>query len=246
MRLAETRDGSGPPVLLLHGGLMSGASAWTEQAPLAGRWTLIRVDRAGYAASAALSAGEDFHLDARLLAATVAPGTHVVGHSSGAVAAMLLAARRPGAVASLTLIEPPVFHLAEDSAAARELLHRGQRHWDRADDDDVGWARDFFPLYDAPAPPDEVLEALREHARTWRGFVCRPWAVDLPLGVLAAAPFPKLVLSGGYSEGFEDVCDVLSSRIGAKHEVIEGAGHGVQRTGAPFNERLERLMTAAG
>jgi pimeloyl-ACP methyl ester carboxylesterase len=243
--LHEVREGAGAPLLLLHGGLMSGALAWTEQAPLAERWTLIRVDRAGYAGSAALGDGEDFELDAELLAPALDAGTHVVGHSSGAVAAMLTAVRNPRAVASLTLIEPPVFHVAAgDSAAARELLHRGQAHWARTDGDDVDWVRDFFALYDTPAPPDDVLEGLRENARVWRGFVKKPWEVDLPLGALTAAPFPKLVLSGGYSEGFEDVCDVLAARIGAERDVIEGAGHGVQRTGAPFNERLERLMTA--
>ncbi|HEX2085040.1 MAG TPA: alpha/beta hydrolase [Solirubrobacteraceae bacterium] len=243
--LAERREGDGPPVLLLHGGLLSGDMAWTAQSPLAERWTLVRVDRVGYGASAGLGETEDFDRDTELLAPALETGTHLVGWSSGGVAAMLVAARRPDAVASLTLIEPPVFHVAADSAAARELLHRGQAHWARQEGDEVEWVRDFFALFGTEAPPDEVLDGLRDHARAWRGIARRPWDVHLPLGPLAAARFPKLVLSGGYSDGFEDVCDVLAARLGAERDVIEGAGHAVQMTGAPFNERLERLLGAS-
>jgi pimeloyl-ACP methyl ester carboxylesterase len=245
--LAETRDGTGPPVLLLHGGMMSGARAWTEQAPLEERWSLIRVDRAGYAGSAAHSDGEDLELDAELLAPSLEPGTHVVGHSSGAVAAMLTAARRPACIASLTLIEPPVFNVAAgDSAAARDRLRFNRDHFARLEGDDVAWAIEHFKGSEGESPSDALLEQLRDNVRTWRRFVKKPWEIDLPLGALRAATYPKLVLSGGYSPGFEDTCDVLASLIGAERDVVEGAGHLIQRAGPPFNERLERLMTRAG
>ena len=62
---------------------------------------------------------------------------------------------------------------------------------------------------------------------------------------LAAAPFPKLVVSGGHDPAFDAVCDVLEQRLGAERAVIPGAGHSVQRTGAPFNERLETFLRSA-
>ena len=48
-----------------------------------------------------------------------------------------------------------------------------------------------------------------------------------------------------HDEAFEAVCDVLEKRIGAERVVLAGQGHGVQRTGVPFNARLERFLAAA-
>jgi hypothetical protein len=67
-----------------------------------------------------------------------------------------------------------------------------------------------------------------------------------PARQLAAAPFPKLVFSGGHHPAFEAVCDVLERRLGAERAVITGAGHSVQRTGRPFNERLDEFLGRAG
>jgi hypothetical protein len=41
------------------------------------------------------------------------------------------------------------------------------------------------------------------------------------------------------------VCDVLEERLGAERAVIPGARHSVQRTGPPFNERLEAFLRSA-
>lgn len=67
------------------------------------------------------------------------------------------------------------------------------------------------------------------------------WDADLPLAELASAPFPKLVVSGGHSAGFDAICDDLAERIGASRLVVEGAGHEVQFTGQPLNEALLAL-----
>ena len=65
-----------------------------------------------------------------------------------------------------------------------------------------------------------------------------PWEAEIPLDDLAAAPFPKLVVSGGHSAAFDAVCDVLAERLGALRAVLPGAGHSPQRLGEPFNELL--------
>ena len=67
------------------------------------------------------------------------------------------------------------------------------------------------------------------------------WYPDLPLAELAAAPFPKLIVSGGHSAGFDAVCDDLAERIGATRAVVEGAGHEIQLTGTPLNKALLAL-----
>ena len=54
-------------------------------------------------------------------------------------------------------------------------------------------------------------------------------------------PFPKTVMSGGHSAGFDAMCDDLAERIGASRAVAAGAGHEVQFTGRPVNELLLAL-----
>jgi pimeloyl-ACP methyl ester carboxylesterase len=235
MALASRCLGTGPPVVLVHGGLEDGAQTWPEQMVLAERWTLHVPDRVGYGASAGLGEAEDFDRDAELLAAALPEGAHLVGHSSGALAAMFTAARRPDAVGSLAVIEPPAFHLAPE---ARELAEAAEEIFD-ADVDAVEFMRRFFEVFADGPPPDEVLESLASPAEVWRRLVRRPWHVDLPLEEIASAPFPLLVFSGGYSPGFEAVCDTVAERAGGERAVLPGQGHEVQRTGAAFNDRLE-------
>ena len=88
--------------------------------------------------------------------------------------------------------------------------------------------------------PDELLHGVELLKRE------RPsWEAEIPLEELAAADFPVLVLSGGHSPAFEAVCDSLARALSAEREVIEGRGHTVPSTGAPYNERLEAFMRAA-
>ena len=63
----------------------------------------------------------------------------------------------------------------------------------------------------------------------------------MPLAELAAAPFPKLVVSGGHGARFDAICDELAERIGASRAVVDGAGHEIQFTGTPLNEALLAL-----
>ena len=69
-----------------------------------------------------------------------------------------------------------------------------------------------------------------------------PWEAEIPLDALAAAPFPKLVISGAHHAAFDAICDVLEERLGAERAVLPGAGHSIPR--APgFNERLTEFLT---
>ena len=68
------------------------------------------------------------------------------------------------------------------------------------------------------------------------------WEADVPLDALAAAGFPVLAISGGHSPVFEAVCDTIAERLGGERAMIEGRGHNIPETGAPYNERLERFL----
>jgi pimeloyl-ACP methyl ester carboxylesterase len=61
----------------------------------------------------------------------------------------------------------------------------------------------------------------------------------VPFDELAAAPFPKLVVSGAHNAAFDAVCDVLEERLGAQRAVLPGAGHPIPRLGEPLNALLE-------
>jgi hypothetical protein len=73
-----------------------------------------------------------------------------------------------------------------------------------------------------------------------------PWEAQIPLGILTAASFPKLVISGGHSALFDGVCDVLEARLPAKRVVLPGAGHSIPTLGQPVNEVLSTFWKSAG
>ena len=68
-----------------------------------------------------------------------------------------------------------------------------------------------------------------------------PFDGELPLAALASAAFPKLVVSGKHSAGWEAICDDVAKQVGASRMVVEGAGHEVQFTGRPLNDALLAL-----
>lgn len=104
-----TQQGSGDPVLLVHGGPTSG-EAWAPVVPyLESRFLVVAMDRRGRGAS---TDGDGYTIDreaADIAAVIDAVGgsAHVVAHSSGARMALEAASRGTG-IRSLVLYEPPL------------------------------------------------------------------------------------------------------------------------------------------
>jgi hypothetical protein len=69
-----------------------------------------------------------------------------------------------------------------------------------------------------------------------------PWEAQPPLQALAAAAFPKLVVSGAHSPVFEAVCDVVAERIGAQRARIAGRGHTIPSMAEAYNARLGAFL----
>jgi pimeloyl-ACP methyl ester carboxylesterase len=233
--------GSGTPVVLVHGSLATGAEEWQAQRPLADEgYRLLVPDRRGYGRSPAAE-GEDFLRDAEDVAALMGDGAHLVGHSYGGLGVLFAAARVPDAVRSLALLEPAAFGLGEHHPAARTLVADVRRVWEQ-DLPDEQWVLGF--LQAVGSDPDALDPALIAAAVPLVPMLRRGrpiWESDLPLVELAAAPFPKLVVSGGHSAGWDAICDDLAERIGAARLVVEGAGHEIQFVGPPLNEALLAL-----
>jgi pimeloyl-ACP methyl ester carboxylesterase len=236
--------GTDTPVVLVHGSLATATEEWVAQQPLGEEgYRLIARDRRGYGASPA-AAGEDFLADAEDIAELMGDGAHLVGHSYGGLGVMCAAARRPEATLSITLLEPAAFGLGAEDPAGQALGDAVRSAWE-AKLPDEEWAVRFLKAVGSdPAtfPPEFLAAALPLVPVLRNGRP--PWQADLPTAVLAAARFPKLVVSGGHSAGFDAICDDLARRIGASRAVVAGAGHEVQFTGKPLNDLLLDLWRA--
>jgi pimeloyl-ACP methyl ester carboxylesterase len=234
--------GTGPRVVLVHGSVSAGMQAWDAQRALAERFTLVVVARSGYPPNAPLER-IDFEAQADELAEHLATGDHLVGHSYGGVVSLLAAARRPDALRSLTVIEPPAFGLAPGDPAVEQFLDAFRGGYPQ---EPKAYLEFFLPLVGAAfRVPDDLPSALEQGARA--AIAERlPSEAEIPLAELRRAPFPKLVVSGAHHPAFDAVCDVLERELGAERAVVPGAGHSVARTGEPFNAvLLDFLLRAA-
>jgi pimeloyl-ACP methyl ester carboxylesterase len=230
--------GAGTRVVLVHGSLALGAEEWVEQRPLADRgYELVVFDRRGYGRNAG-PVGEDFLVDADDIAELLGDGAHLVAHSYGGLGAMVAAARRPEATLSLTLLEAPATGMPGEPPAWRTLIDDVAAMWS-SDAPDREWVVQFLTAVGSdptqfPAEFLDVAEAFTPVLRNARPF----HDTELPYAELAAAAFPKLVVSGGHSAGFDAMCEHLATVIGGSAAVVPGAGHEIQFVGEPLNALL--------
>jgi pimeloyl-ACP methyl ester carboxylesterase len=239
----ESRMGSRPRLLLVHGSVVNADLTWSAQKPLADRFEIVAPNRRGFPPGPDVER-VDFEDEAVWLEQFLDPGTHLVGHSYGGVIALLAATRRPETLRSLTVIEPPAFGAARGVPAADEFTRRIEEHWTNGPRDPSEFLRGFLALVGSAAPPGDPTPELLQGARTL--MVERsPAEAVIPFEELARAQFPKLVVSGGHSPAFDALCDVLEERLDADRAVLPGAGHAVQRLGEPFNELLSDFVLRA-
>jgi pimeloyl-ACP methyl ester carboxylesterase len=227
-------------VLLVHGSVGNGDATWAPLRPLAELFELVVPNRGGYPPNPPRDR-IDFEEQAVELAPLLGDGAHLVGHSYGGVIAMLMAARRLDAVRSLTVSEPPAFGVARGNPEVERLVAEMEAFFAAGPYNPADYLRGFLAIVGSAMPlPDPLPPELEQGARA--GQVERPpWEAEIPLDELAAAPFPKLVVSGAHNAAFDAVCDVLEQRLGAERAVLPGAGHSLPR--APgYPERLEAFL----
>jgi pimeloyl-ACP methyl ester carboxylesterase len=234
--------GSGPRVVFVHGS-GNAAGAWDAQRDLAGRYTLVLPVRSGYPPNPPLER-IDFARQAEELAPLLGDGAHLVGHSYGAVIALLAAAAAPERVRSLVVSEPPLLQLAPSEPAAARLVAELTALFADAARTPLEHAVRFVRVVGVEM---ELPEALTEEdeAVTRAAMVERPpWEAEIPFADLRRAPFPKLVLSGSHDRAFDAVCDELEERLRAQRLVLPGKGHGIPR--APgYNETIAAFFETA-
>ena len=247
--------GAAEPVLLVHGSFVVGREVWQRQLELADAFRVGIVDRRGYGASPPPDGRVDFERDAEDVASLLDEPAHLVGHSYGGVASLLTAARRPDGVRSLTVIEPPAFALAADDPAVRELRARLAVVFERGSDPRTVYA-DFLEAWGYRRPTEDWLARQDDRALASSATERPPWEAAIPLAVLRGAPFPRLVVSGGWERtraearelagrAFAAVCDVLEHELRAERLIVPGTGHTPQFAGRTFNEPLRRFLRRA-
>jgi pimeloyl-ACP methyl ester carboxylesterase len=240
------RIGEGPPVLFVHGSIVGAERTWRKQRALSERWALCLPNRPGFGDSPGPDRG-DFEQEAPLIAELLGESSHLVGHSYGAVIALLAAAHRPQAVRSLAISEPGLLRLAAGNPVADEMITRGEEMYHRGP---AAAPRDFLlafraGVHSAHETPEELPDWLERGAR--HAARERPvWQAEVPWGKLADAPFPKLIISGGHSAVFEAVCDRLADGLpGAERAVVSGRDHTIPGVGEAYNTCLESFLIRA-
>lgn len=243
--IALSCEGKGPEVLLVHGGA-SPATTWSGLEPLKGRWTLATVHRRGFPPSPPPAGGrQDFDIDAADLAPLLDRRPHVVAHSYGALGALLAATREPAQVRSLTLIEPPLFHLLPDDPELTRFRRMGDEVLAHGLETEPTTLREFLRIAGSPVPdagplPESVVHAVRRAHGSRSPSEAHP-----RLDVLRGAGIPALVASGDHASFLERAADALATELHAERAVAPGAGHFV--AAAPgFSERLERFLVSVG
>jgi pimeloyl-ACP methyl ester carboxylesterase len=232
-------------VLFVHGSIVDARRTWRQQSSLGAHWTLCMPNRPGFAASPPLARG-DFELEAPLIADLLLGGAHLVGHSYGAVIALLAAAARPEAVRSLIVSEPGLLRAAVGIPEVDALLEGGEHLYRMAGTMPASeFLRAFRSgVHSSHETPDQLPQSLEQGVK----LAARerpPWEADIPFEKLARAAFPKLVISGGHSPAFEAVCNTVADRIGATRAIVAGRGHTIPSVGGPYNALVHEFLTRA-
>lgn len=240
--------GEGDDAVFVHGSFGWGEETWAKQRPLAEEHRLLLVDRRGFGGSPA-DGRVDFERDADDVADLLGEGAHLVGHSYGGVVSLLAAARRPDAVRSLTVIEPPALALVRGIPLADDFV-AGVETAMREAGDPSDYRRRFLRNFGFRAV-DEELSGLQLGAARSSWTERSPAEAEIPFDVLRG--LPVLVVRGDWKAAppaarerggavFHGICDVLERELGADSATF-AAAHNPQLLGEPFNERLRAFWS---
>lgn len=241
-RLHADTYGHGDPAVFLHGIFSWGLDTFAGQRELADAYRVLLVDRVGFgqtARGADEAAGWPVDGDAVIELLESAGPSHVVGHSYGAVVALLVAGRRPDLVRSLVLIEPLLFDLAVDRPGVAAFL-AGFRKVFR--DAPAMTPADFWVAFqlatgaDAAALPEQMAAKTDEDWRSIENSRDESWAGDAPVDLdrIAAAPWPRCVVLGTAQvapprqpirRAFQETGRVVGAMLGGSVIEFDRSGH---------------------
>jgi len=257
--LRVLEEGTGVPVLMLHGFTGSAESMNVAADALAGRAALIRPDLVGHGGSIAPDEPDAHSMEAcvadldALLDARGLPSAHVVGYSMGARVALALAVWRSARVRSLVLIGGRAG--IEDSRERVERRRADEVLADRIEARGLGWFVDHWmglPLFASQA---RLGRRALERARAAR-LRQRPAGLAASLrgmGVGAQPPLfdslhrvdvPTLLVVGDEDAKFAALAEDLAGRLPhARVARIPCAGHAAHlENPAAFGAELRHFL----
>ena len=241
------KRGSGPPLVLVHGGFSDHETNWASVMPLlAERFTVHAVARRGRGETDATEGHgvEDEGRDVAALVEAVGAPVFLLGHSYGAQVALAAAARVPDRVRKLVLYEPPWPGILGEGALARlEGLARAG-DWE-------GFAAAFFR--DVLSVPAGELDGLRA-TELWPPIVADARASLGDLRALSRYDFrverfrgldlPVLLQVGTESPRGLYATDALAAALpDARIEELPGQAHEAMTTApGPYAEAVSRFL----
>jgi pimeloyl-ACP methyl ester carboxylesterase len=232
------------PALLIHGSFVADpAETWIKQRPLAADRPLSILHRRGYGRGRPRSSSS-FDGDVEDGLAALGAGAHLVGFSYGGVISLLMAAREPQLVRSLTLIEPPAFGVAPNHSEVRTLVERLSVLQPSAQFTPEAYRTAFLRALGGSPQEEPVFTSAERQAALAAMNEDPPGDASLDLTAVAAAAIPTLVVTGDWHPALDAIADELVRVLGAERAVISGARHAVQLTGEPFNRRLREFSQA--
>lgn len=206
-------------VVLVHGAGRHGRDAWPHQlaweAERPCRW-LERREPGDPPEATASRVIEELH-----------EPTHVVAHSYGALAAVLVAQRRPDLVLSLILIEPALLALTTAQPHTSVHIEALDPVFARADDPGTGDLAFLqgFALANGLTVPDAAAEEVTAMARQLRATV-PPWQAPVDARVVerVVERTPTLIVTGSDDSMYTEVARELES-LGAGWRRLPVPGH---------------------
>lgn len=233
-------EGAGPLVILAHAAAATSGQWKTLMERLAGAFRVIAFDLAGQGRSTPLPADQGHSdlpdSDAILALADLGEGpVHLVGHSAGGMVTLEAAVRMAGRLASLTLVEPVLFHLLRDEGLAeawREIETVARTVKERLrNGDPVQAMRGFVDYWSGAGSWDAMPDNLRDAAvgtaaRVDWGFDAS-FALTTTLEEYARLTVPTLLVRGTRTTlAAGSIVELLAGRLpNARMVEIEGAGH---------------------
>jgi len=250
VRMHAVAQGSGPPVLLVHGFAQSHRTWAANMDALARRYRVMAIDLPGFGASTKVALGslEQFeNFLAYLLESQGLTSAHVVGHSFGGLLALGLALDQPHLVRSLTVLAtagmgPTTtdFRSKMVTAQSREEIRQAVSmafHDPVRFNDVIDRSVEVQLAYRAEAGVLALLAKLGATTDAW---------ISAVQSRLAEIKVPMLVLWGTQDRATPAAhADRVRGLPNAEVHLFEGAGHAAQLEAADaFNVRLLAFLDA--
>ncbi|HEX3265753.1 MAG TPA: alpha/beta hydrolase [Candidatus Limnocylindrales bacterium] len=262
MRLRVDAAGDGPAAVFVHG-LGHGLDAFPEQTKLADANRVLIVDRIGFGKtprSGSEAAGWPADAPALIELLEVEGPAHLVGHSDGAVVALLVAGERPDLLRSLVAVEPPLWDIAaaEPDAAAladrlRPIYAQGPGLSPRE-----RWLAVGLAFGNAVERVEAGLAELSDedwHSIDNSRYEAWPGGAPVALDRIAAAAWPKAIVTGSaptepwlepVRRAMRATARIVARRTGAALMEFDGSTHAPQlEEPERFNRFLRDLWDAA-